>query len=221
MKGSSPALALPRPEPRVAPRPRLRGVDAPGTVGVAPVPAAPWSQPEMVDSIVGAAFDLTFLETAVEMASFGLVTALGTVPALAGVALLRDTRRGGYVVVYAQGPKAFSVVRARVDEDDALLALAATRGAPTSIEYATGQAPPERHSVFGDPWSVVVVPLLRAGRCIGAFELVDPLDGRPLGSSARDALATLAHHVADVVASLGPDIDVDGAFAPWQVGLED
>jgi GAF domain-containing protein len=165
--------------------------------------------------------DLSFFETAVEAVSFGLVTALKALPSLAGLALLRDTAQGGYVVVYAQGPRASSVVRARIEEDDSLLGLSLIRGGPTTIEYGTAQPPPDRHALFGDPWSALIAPIQLADRCIGALELVDPLDGRPLGESARHGLATIAHHLADFIRGLGPEIEVCNAFAPEQVGLSD
>ncbi len=247
MRGSSPALALalprtaPRPSATSAPRPVLRSVDLepieedesrqssippllperarPRYRAPASTPRA--SHPEITDSVFAAMRDLPFFETAVEAVSFGLVTALKALPSLAGLALLRDTADGGYVVVYAQGPRSSCVVRARVDEDDPLLGLSLVRGGPTTIEYGTAQPPPERHALFGDPWSALIAPIQLADRCIGALELVDPLDGRPLGESARHGLATIAHHLADFVRGLGPEIAVKNAFAPEQVGLEE
>jgi len=246
MRGSSPALALalPRSVPRPsapAARPALRSVDlepideAESRTSSVPPPLPERarvryrarahtpraSHPEIADAVFAAMRDLGFFETAVEAVSFGLVTALRALPSLAGLALLRDTAEGGYLVVYAQGPRASSVVRVRVAEDDPLLGLSLVRGGPTTIEYGTSQPPPDRHALFGDPWSALIAPIQLADRCIGALELVDPLDGRPLGESARHGLATIAHHLADFIRGLGPDIAVSNAFAPEQVGLGD
>jgi hypothetical protein len=246
MRGSSPALALalpriaPRPSPTSGPRPALRSVDLepidevesrPSSVPPplperarlyrAPASTPRVSHPEIADAVFAAMRDLSFFETAVEAVSFGLVTALKALPSLGGLALLRDTAEGGYVVVYAQGPRASGVVRTRVAEDDPLLGLSLVRGGPTTIEYGTAQPPPDRHALFGDPWSALIAPIQLADRCVGALELVDPLDGRPLGESARHGLATIAHHLADFVRGLGPEIVVHNAFAPGQVGLED
>ena len=52
------------------------------------------------------------------------MTALRVQPSLAGLALLHDTQRGGFVVVYARGPRSYEVVRIRVAEDDPTLAAA-------------------------------------------------------------------------------------------------
>jgi hypothetical protein len=177
------------------------------------------SHPEMVDTVFSALRDLTFFETAIEAASFGVVTAMCAVPALAGMALLRDEEHGGYVVVYARGPRSYSVVRSRVGEDDPVVALALVRGGPVSVEYGSDRPAPERHASFGDPWSALAAPIQIEERCIGLIELVDPLDGRTLGESARHALATIAQHLANFIG--GRTIVVESAFAPEQVGLED
>lgn len=179
------------------------------------------SHPEIADEIFAALRDLVFFETAVEAASFGLVTAMRALPSLAGLALLRDTSQGGYVVVYGRGPRASTAVRTRVAEDDPVVSLCLARGGPTSVEYGTTISTPDRHAPFGDPWSALVAPIQIAERCIGVLELVDPLDGHSFGESARHGLATIAHHLADFVRGLGPDIAVANAFSPEQVGLED
>ena len=149
------------------------------------------------------------------------MTAMRAMPSLAGLALLRDTARGGYVVVYAQGPRSHATVRTRVEEDDPVLGLSLARGGPTTVEYGSALGAPARHALFGDPWSALVTPIQLADRCIGALELVDPLDGHRLGESARHGLSTIAHHMADFVRGLGPHIATSRAFAPQQLGLED
>jgi hypothetical protein len=162
--------------------------------------------------------DLAFFETAVEGASFCLVTALRALPSLAGMALLRDPERGGYVVVYARGPRACAVVRSRVAERDPILEMARTRGAPLSVEYGDSLAPPERHASLGDPWRAVVAPVLVRDECIGALELIDPLEGGRLGAVERATLAAIAQRLASFVFERG--LVVCNAFAPEQVGLD-
>ena len=173
----------------------------------------------MADAALAALHDLPFFQTPVEAAGFAVVTALRALPSLAGVALLRDGQKGGYVVVYAQGPRAHVVVRSQVAEDDALIGMVVLRGGPLSIEYGADRPPPERHAAFGDPWAALVAPILIDDRCVGVLELVDPLDGRAVGQSARHTMATIAQHLAAFLG--GRDLVVGAAFAPGQVGLED
>lgn len=177
------------------------------------------SHPEMADAVFSALRDMAFFETAVEAASFGVATAVSALPCLAALALLRDEENGGYVVVYARGPRSHVVVRTRVAEDDPFVGLALVRGGPLCIEYGSDTPPPDRHAAFGDPWSALVAPIQLEERCIGVLELIDPLDGRTLGESARHALTTISQHLG--VFLRGKPIVVANAFAPEQVGLED
>jgi hypothetical protein len=177
------------------------------------------SHPEMADAVFSALRDLAFFETAVEAASFGVVTALRALPSLAAVALLRDEEHGGFVVVYARGPRSHAVVRSRVAEDDPIVGLALVRGGPVSVEYGSDTPPPARHASFGEPWTALVAPITLEDRCIGVLELIDPLDGRTLGESSRHALTTITQHLAMFLR--GREMIVRDAFAPEQVGLED
>jgi GAF domain-containing protein len=187
---------------------------------VAASPRTPaWSHPEIADSAFAALRDLGFFETPVEAASFGVVTAMRVLPSLAALGLLRDEQRGGYVVVYARGPRSHTVVRTRVADDDPIVGLSLVRGGPVVVEYGSDTPPPARHASFGEPWTALVAPIELEGRCVGVLELVDPLDGRTLGDSARQALSTITQHLA--VFLRGRDLVVADAFAPEQVGLED
>jgi hypothetical protein len=188
----------------------------------APIKTPRTSRPELLDGVVTALEDLTFFETLVEAASFCLVTAMRAVPSLAGLALLRDETGemgGGYVIVYARGPRACELVRTRVAEDDPSIGAALVRGGPVALEYGAGRTPPPRHAAFGDPWTALVVPVQDERRCLGAFELVDPLDGRALGDSARETLATIARGLIEF--GHGRPQRLGNVFAPEQLGLED
>jgi hypothetical protein len=132
---------------------------------------------------------------------------------------MRDEARDGYVVVYARGPRAYEIVRTRVAEDDAAIASALRSGGPVSIEYGAGVEPPVRHALFGDPWTVFVAPVQSAERCVGALELVDPIDGRAMGDSARHALGTVVRALSDF--ARGRKQEWDRVFAPEHLGLED
>lgn len=235
------ARSVPRPRPRVVPPPRLslasvdlEDVDerdeAPRSTIPPPLPSRarryrspistpPTSHPELLDEVVAALGDLPSFETMVEAVSCCVVTAMQAIPSLAGLAVMRDDARGGYVVVYARGPRAYEVVRTRVAEDDAAIAAARTSGGPVSVEYGSDRAPPERHAHFGDPWTVFVAPAQSSERCLGVIELVDPIDGRAMGDSARHALATIARGLAEF--AKGRTLSFDNVYAPEHLGLED
>ena len=228
---------VPAPLPDVGPRPTLRSIDLeylgdvepPRRSSVPPpLPArarerakaaiAPrMSQPEMAAAVLASLRDLTFFERPIEAMAFGVVTAMQLLPSLGGLAMLRD-ETGAYAVVYARGPHAYEVVRARIPEDDPIVGLSLVRGGPVSVEYGSDTPPTPRHAVFGDPWSAIVTPILQGDRCVGVLELVDPLEG-PLGDSARLALDAIAQHTSLFLR--GRAVDVHAAFAPEQVGLVD
>ncbi len=65
----------------------------------------------------------------------------------------------------------------------------------------------------------MTVPVQAEERCMGAIELVDPLDGKSLGDADRQALATVAMYLADILRS--HRVEVARAFAPAQVGLDE
>jgi hypothetical protein len=177
------------------------------------------SHPELVDAVSSHLPDLSFFETVAEAASFCLVTAMKVIPSLAGLALVRDDEQGGYIVVYAKGPRGFEVVRSRVPEEDPVVHAALAQGAPVAIEYGSQRVPLPRHAVFGDPWTVFVAAAESDHRCLATIELVDPIDGRALGESARRVLTTVTKHLAEFARARPSRIG--NVFAPEQLGLQD
>ena len=171
------------------------------------------------DAVVASMADLPLCESAAEAASVCVVAAMRVVPSLAGLALLQDTGRGDFVVVHSRGPRAGEIVRGRVGEDDALLGTARLLRAPAAIEYGVGRSPAGRHAVFGEPWTVLVVPCLDGGRYVAALELVDPIDGTALGESERGALAAIAGRLTDFCRERR--VETGQVFSPAQVGLDD
>ena len=190
----------------------------------APIDTPPASRPEVLDRVVTALEDLSFFETMAEAASFCLVTAMKAVPSLGGLVLLREEGgdAGGYIVVYARGPRGYEVVRARVGEDDPAIGAALVRGGTVALEYGGGRSPASRHAIFGEPWTTLVVPVQEPHRCLGTIELVDPLDGCTLGDATREALATIARRLVEFGHGRAAQARAVGnVFAPEQLGLED
>ena len=246
MRGSSPALAIAAPRsclapPRPTPRPTLRSIDLevlcdvqrapPRSTVPPPLPfrARPQGQretppaphPDLDGALAASLADLSFFDTVATGAAFCLLAAMRVVPSLAGLALVRDATRGGYVVVYATGPRGFEVVRARCAEDDPSISAAIARAGPVTFEHGGGRAlaPAVRHARFGDPWTVIVTPAFDEIRCVATLELVDPLDGPAPAEAARQALALIAARLA-AFARQHPG-EIGEVFAPEQLGLDD
>lgn len=176
------------------------------------------AHPEALDCVVTELADLSFFETVVEAACFGLTVAMRAIPSLGGLALVRDEERGGYMVVYACGRRASEIVRLRVAEDDPIVAAALVHGGPIALDYDDDTRVPDRHALLGDPWATLVAPVQDAERCLAMLELVDPLAGRDVGDAGRHVLSSIARALAEF--ARGRRAAVANVFAPEQVGLE-
>ena len=185
---------------------------APEPERVAPPTPAParLSIPEITDLLFDAMTDLPFCDTAVEGGAYCLTSILRALPSLAGIVSLFDPEVRELVIVYAQGPRADRLLMTRFASGDALVARAVETREPIIESYgadagagAGAGAPRERHAAFGEPWSVVVAPVMRGGRLLGTIELVDPIDGSPFDDRARDALRYVAAQWAELIAERG------------------
>lgn len=147
--------------------------------------------------------ELTLLDSAAAGARFCLRVALAAVPSLAALVHLRDPKSLELVVVHAEGPRAEGLVRSRTLPIDLLVVRATRAGKPTVVTYG---AEPEaekttcpRHAFF-DPWSVVVVPVMRGGQLLGLIEMIDPTAGNPHDEQAQAALSYVADRLAKFLA---------------------
>lgn len=184
---------------------------APPPASVAPPPqrlaySAPPPPPEQIDHaevLFEAMHDLTMLDSAPKGARFCLQVALAAVPCLAGLVHLRDPKSLELVVVHAEGPRADALLGTRTLPIDPLAVRASRAGKPVVATYGaepdaeTTKCP--RHAHF-DPWSVVVVPVMRGGQLLGLLEMVDPIDGNPHDEKAQAALAYVADRLARFLA---------------------
>ena len=142
-------------------------------------------------------------ESAQSGARFCLQVALAAVPSLAGLLHLRDPKSLELVVVHAEGPRATELLRTRTLPIDPLVIRASRAGKPVVATYG-GEPDAEttkcaRHAFF-DPWSVVVVPVMRNGQLLGMLEMVDPIDGNPQNEQAHAALGYIGERLGRFLA---------------------
>jgi hypothetical protein len=195
-----PLPARARSEPPIPPA-------APMPMAVPEAPPAPRaSLPDVTDVLFEAMHELNFFESAVEGASFCLVTAMRVLPCLAGLVQLFDEKTREFVTVYARGPRAEKLLLKRVPESDPLITRAALSRRAIVMDYGDKGIEPlvaDRHAFFGEPWSAAVVPVAHGGRVLAMIELIDPLDGAPFGDVARGALEYIADHYGVFIAERG------------------
>jgi len=82
----------------------------------------------------------------------------------------------------------------------------------TETEAATN----ERYVLLGGARSLIVAPVMLAGRFLGAIELVNPLDGQPFTESDGNAITYMAEQFAEFVAARGVITDPERIAAVAQ-----
>jgi GAF domain-containing protein len=67
----------------------------------------------------------------------------------------------------------------------------------------------ERYRQLGGARSVIVAPVMQAGRALGAIEIINPLDGMPFTEDEGNALTYIAEQYAEYLGSRGIVLDRD------------
>ncbi len=153
--------------------------------------------------------DLHFLRDAVEGADFCLSLALEKMPSRAGYVHLYDIDKREFVVTCARGAGAEQLLLRRHPEGEPLIAAAMRKQRATVISDATteGGSDTERYRAVGGAKSVVVAPVILAGRFLGAIELINPVDGTPFREDEGHALTYIGEQFAEFVATRGVLLD--------------
>jgi len=198
---SPPVPATPPPAPPSSPPSTL-----PSTLPPVSAIVARRSEPDATEVLFEAMHELDLFDSSAHAAAHCLATAIRVVPSLAGLVHLYDAKARTFVTVYGHGPRAERRVLERVAAEDALIARAARDKGPIVVDYPDAGVPAERHAFFGDPWSVLVAPIVAGGVVLGAIELVDPRDGAPFDERAKDAVCYVADRFAEFVKERGIDV---------------
>jgi hypothetical protein len=209
----------PRSVPVIAVTPSVEEPPAPPAASPAPAPMVggarrPGSKPnirlrgdELIADLFEAMHYLHFLRDSVEGADFCLTLALEKIPSRVGIVHLYDIDRREFVVTCVRGPNPETALLKRYPESDPIL-TAAMRKQHAIVFSDTGDANNlERYRIFGGAKSLVVAPVLLAGRFLGALELMDPLDGFPFSENEGYALTYIAEQFAEFVATRGVNVD--------------
>jgi hypothetical protein len=180
---------------------------------VAPTQAtAPPAQPrsrvrgeDLIADLFESMHDLHFLRDAVEGGNFCLSLAMEKIPSQAGIVHLYDIDRREFLVTSTRGASANALLLRRHGEGDSMLAAAMSKRSAVVIAEATQSeaASLERYATLGGARSLVVAPVILAGRFLGAIELLNPLDGQPFTEVDGNALTYIAEQFAEFVEARG------------------
>jgi GAF domain-containing protein len=149
--------------------------------------------------------DLHFLRDAVEGGNFCLSLAMEKIPSQAGIVHLYDIDKREFLITSTKGVSATGLLLRRHGEGDAMLSAAMNRRRAIVVEEATQSEAIslERYAALGGARSLIVAPVILAGRFLGAIELLNPLDGQPFTEVDGNALTYIAEQFAEFVDSRG------------------
>ena len=196
---ASPAKSAPGAEP-ARPRQSLRP-SAPGMPRV--------GGDELVAILFEEMHDLHFLSDAVEGGQFCLALALEKLPSRAGLMHLYDINRREFVIASANGKGTEHLLSRRHGEGDPLISAAMRKRSSVVMNNAESHdaAFVKRYETLGGAKSLIISPVMKGGRFLGAIELINPLDGAPFTEADGNALAYMSEQYAEFLASRGVILD--------------
>lgn len=149
--------------------------------------------------------DLHFVRDALEGGDFCLALAMEKVPARFGVVHLYDIDKREFVVTSTRGAGTGKLLLRRHPETDAVLisAMRKRRAVVIADAASTDASTIQRYLDLGGVHSLIVAPVMEAGRFLGAIELANPLDGKPFTEPEGNALSYIAEQFAELVGSRG------------------
>jgi hypothetical protein len=160
---------------------------------------------DLIADLFEAMHDLHFVRDALEGGEFCLSLAMEKVPCRVGIVHLYDIDKREFVVTSTRGAGAGRLLLRRHPETDPVI-IAAMRRRQTILiaDAASSEAPSlQRFIDVGGVQSLIVAPVMQAGRFLGAIELANPLDGQPFTEMESGALQYIAEQFAVLVNNLG------------------
>lgn len=158
---------------------------------------------ELITSLFESMHDLHFLRDALDGGQFCLALATEVLPARAALIHFFDIEKREWVVACTRGKDAQKLLTVRTPESDEILREAARKRRALVITDAAARAHAERYQKLGGARSLVVAPIMQAGRALGALEILNPLDGQPFNEDEGNAMTYIAEQFAEYLGSRG------------------
>lgn len=158
---------------------------------------------ELITSLFESMHDLHFLRDALDGGQFCLALATEVLPARAALIHFFDIEKREWVVACTRGKDAQKLLTVRTPESDEILREAARKRRALVITDASARAHAERYEKLGGARSLVVAPIMQAGRALGALEILNPLDGQPFNEDEGNAMTYIAEQFAEYLGSRG------------------
>lgn len=207
----APFVTAPFPEPEIASVQHPPMTPAPAESEMVRTPSGRFVRGRTVgDELITALFesmhDLHFLRDALDGGQFCLALATEVLPSRAAFIHFFDLEKREWIIACARGKDAAKLLTARTNESDELLRDAARNRRALVVADASQKTGP-RFEPFGGARSLIVAPIMQAGRALGVLEIINPLDGKPFDEDEGNAMTYIAEQYAEYLGSRGIVID--------------
>ncbi|AKU99794.1 putative stage II sporulation protein [Labilithrix luteola] len=163
---------------------------------------------ELITALFESMHDLHFLRDALDGGQFCLALATEVLPARAALIHFFDIEKREWVVACARGKDTRGLLALRTADADEILRDAARKRRAVVVANASTAAG-ERYRQIGGSHSLIVAPIMQAGRALGALEIINPLDGLPFTEDEAYAMTYIAEQYAEYLGSRGIVLDRD------------
>ncbi len=150
--------------------------------------------------------DLHFLRDALDGGQYCLALATEVLPSRAALIHFFDIERREWIIGCARGKNTSELLTMRAPDSDDLL-LQSVRSRRSVVVPDASDSTAERHTALGGGRSLIIAPVMQAGRALGALEIINPIDGRPFNEDEGNAMAYIAEQYAKYLASRGIVLD--------------
>jgi hypothetical protein len=171
---------------------------------------------DLIGELFETMHELHFLPELVTGCDFVLAVVQHMVPCAAVMVHVFDIDARQFVTVRASGPGADKLVLCRTPNTDPLLGPVMRQGSARRIDQAQGDArfAGGRWALLGVvPEAVLSVPVVQAGRHLGAIELVNPDGGGGFHQNEAHGLEYIAEQFAEFLAKRPIVLDPDSVRA--------
>jgi hypothetical protein len=173
---------------------------------------------ELIADLFEAMGELHFFPDALEAGDFVLRLTLDMIPSHAALLHFYDINMREFVIACAHGGRAPELLLRRLPEAEPLLS-SAMRKRRAVVVHASADAElasAERFQYLGGAKAILVSPVMKGGRFLGAIEVMNPSDGLPFTEPEGNALDYIAEQFAEYLAERGVVVDPERITRPRQ-----
>jgi hypothetical protein len=194
-----------------APPPRRASAPAIGADGMIRTPSGRFVRgrttgDELITALFESMHDLHFLRDALDGGQFCLALATEVLPSRAAIIHFFDIEKREWVVACTRGKDANKLLTLRTPEKDEILRDAARKRRALVLPNGAGTSA-QRYQSIGGSRSMIIAPIMQAGRALGAIEIINPLDGMPFTDDEGNAMTYIAEQYAEYLGSRGIVLD--------------